>query len=846
MALLVMALLGLLGWTLAMIWLILPARISAISRRIDDLERKMREERPASPSRAADPDVVVRQTVAPPVTRPMPTAPPTAAATPDVPRVMPGPRVAPAPPTDTPATEPPPSFAWELIVGANWLNRVGVLAIVIGIALGVAYTVGHTGPLGRIAIGYASSFVLLAGGTWLERRLAYRSYAAGLVAGGWAGTYFTTYAAHAVEAARVIDSAVVAASALIAVAAAMVAYSLRYRSQTITGFAYLIAYATLALTPLSGFALVASVPLSASLLLVAQRFGWSRMATLGVISTYGVFALRGAILPGRIEAGSTAPYLALAAYWLTFEAGDILALRSRPAAPAAPVPLFALNAVGFVGASLLQLPAGEPARLSNLLATTAVAYLASAFVRARLLHGRATGDDLAAQAFSGASQGAIGVAAGLTMWAIGLRFSGSREVTALLLTAEMLFVTGVAFADRVVRIFGGVAAAVTALRALQLVAGNAPMIDWPWRMHAWVPALVLVAVVCYVNRETLRSRGIGPSGIEWGYSPAASLLALQVLASEVPAPYLGLALLGASAFLIEIGVRRAAEYRYQAYALGAIGLVVILERQLGGRAGVETLTAEAWRTLPLAVVLAYASAARLVWPRTVSRAGNDLRFGAAAAASAGTTVLVLFEWRIAAPLHAAPAWAFTALLLALIAVWRGWPGFIWQAYAVVLPAVLRAMGPIVTSPPRGAPEHAVAWAGAVIGLLFAVGVIGRRSIAARGQPSDAEDVVRISVLITASVSLPILIFREADPSIVTLTLAFAGLVLIGGGLLLGERALRLSGLAIFGLAILRLFTSDLVRLEGLTRIVSFIVSGLVLLAVSWIYTRFREEIRRYL
>ena len=528
MALLVMALLGLFGWTLAMIWLILPARISAISRRIDDLERKMREERPASPSRAADPDVVVRQTVAPPVTRPMPTAPPTAAATPDVPRVMPGPRVAPAPPTDSPATEPPPSFAWELIVGANWLNRVGVLAIVIGIALGVAYTVGHTGPLGRIAIGYASSFVLLAGGTWLERRLAYRSYAAGLVAGGWAGTYFTTYAAHAVEAARVIDSAVVAASALIAVAAAMVAYSLRYRSQTITGFAYLIAYATLALTPLSGFALVASVPLSASLLLVAQRFGWSRMATLGVISTYGVFALRGAILPGRIEAGSAAPYLALAAYWLTFEAGDILALRSRPAAPAAPAPLFALNAVGFVGASLLQLPAGEPARLSNLLATTAAAYLASAFVRARLLHGRATGDDPAAQAFSGASQGAIGVAAGLTMWAIGLRFSGSREVTALLLTAGILFVTGVAFADRVVRIFGGVAAAVTALRALQLVASNAPMIDWPWRMHAWVPAIVLVAVVCYVNRETLRSRGIGPSGIEWGYSPAASLLALQV------------------------------------------------------------------------------------------------------------------------------------------------------------------------------------------------------------------------------------------------------------------------------------------------------------------------------
>ncbi len=48
MALLVIALLGLFGWTLAMIWLIFPARISAIGRRVEDLEREMREERPAS------------------------------------------------------------------------------------------------------------------------------------------------------------------------------------------------------------------------------------------------------------------------------------------------------------------------------------------------------------------------------------------------------------------------------------------------------------------------------------------------------------------------------------------------------------------------------------------------------------------------------------------------------------------------------------------------------------------------------------------------------------------------------------------------------------------------------
>ena len=58
--------------------------------------------------------------------------------------------------------------------------------------------------------------------------------------------------------------------------------------------------------------------------------------------------------------------------------------------------------------------------------------------------------------------------------------------------------------------------------------------------------------------------------------------------------------------------------------------------------------------------------------------------------------------------------------------------------------------------------------------------------------------------------------------------------------------MRLSGLSLFLVCILKLFLYDLRQLETFYRIVSFIVLGLILVSVSWIYTRFRSGIERYL
>src|SRR5579871_3519090 len=143
---------------------------------------------------------------------------------------------------------------WEAIVGGNWLNKVGVLVLVIGITLLLGYEFGRVGPWGRVAIGLGVSLVMLMGGVLIERKALYRIFARGLIGGGWAALYFTTYAMHAVATARVIDDPFLATALLLAVSAGTISHSLRYRSQTVSGLAYFIAFGTLALADNTTFA----------------------------------------------------------------------------------------------------------------------------------------------------------------------------------------------------------------------------------------------------------------------------------------------------------------------------------------------------------------------------------------------------------------------------------------------------------------------------------------------------------------------------------------------------------------------------------------------------------------
>ncbi|MFA6569363.1 MAG: DUF2339 domain-containing protein, partial [Victivallales bacterium] len=68
-----------------------------------------------------------------------------------------------------------------------------------------------------------------------------------------------------------------------------------------------------------------------------------------------------------------------------------------------------------------------------------------------------------------------------------------------------------------------------------------------------------------------------------------------------------------------------------------------------------------------------------------------------------------------------------------------------------------------------------------------------------------------------------------------------GLSFILGGIIKDIKALRYAGLVLFTVVVLKVFFSDLSRLSQLSRIIAFISLGLVVLAGSFVYVKFRES-----
>jgi uncharacterized membrane protein len=183
-------------------------------------------------------------------------------------------------------------FSLEEALGANWLNKIGIASVVIGLAFFLAYKLQTWGPGGKVMCGFSVSIALLGGGVLLERKPTYRIFARGGIGGGWALAYFTTFAMYHLQAARILDSLAVDLMLMLMIAAGMVGHSLRYRSQTVTSLAFLLGFATLLTSHIEEpsqtvvFSLAASAILAIALVVVTTIRHWAVLELCGLIAVY--------------------------------------------------------------------------------------------------------------------------------------------------------------------------------------------------------------------------------------------------------------------------------------------------------------------------------------------------------------------------------------------------------------------------------------------------------------------------------------------------------------------------------------------------------------------------------
>lgn len=680
---------------------------------------------------------------------------------------------------------------WEALIGGNWLNKLGVLIVVVGIALFVGYSLTQMGPAGRVAIGLATGVALLATGLGLERRPGYDIFARGLTAGGWAVIYFTAYAVHAIPAARVVENPLLGFVLLLSAAATLVVFSLRYGSETVTGVAYFAAFAALLLAPRTDLTLPASIPLAASLLFVAWRWNWPRLAAGGAVFTYLAFAFS---MP-RQEM-----WLVLWVYWLMFEAFDLTVLRSTERS------LFPISASGFILCSLLIWGPGRPA-FDLYLGAASFAFLLSAIARGRL---RPTGEDIE-QLFDGGYSLAAAFSAAVAAYALLLRFHGDDVTLLLLLEAEMIVLTGRFLNLRFLRWLGAAALAAPLLSlAVQIsIAGFGGT-------HPWVTSAVLLACTLYLDRALLPS---------WAASSyAATAVVAVILIAVTNATWLGLTWMAWAASLLFITwiAESLADLRPAGWLLGAAGVLVLaIGAGLDEAHGIRW---EEWTALFIGGALAYAIMTQ------------EKHLAAYGALASGALLVALGLVRLLPEPWVGLGW----LLLAAAHILVAWVLPAFTAFPVAA-RVLGALALLVLSFVNGlgAAERAVPyefWFPLFLAsaLVFAVSL---------REPAPVAPVLIWSGALLLVLGLNRLL---ADSRGLTVAWGLEGIALLGAGFALASRHYRLSGLAVFALCILRLFLIDFSSLDTVSRILSFVLLGLLLLGGSWLYTRYRENINRYL
>jgi len=846
---------------------------------------------------------------------------------------------------------------WESVVGGSWLNKIGALVLIIGVALFLGYSFRYFGPLGRIIIGLVISLVLLGIGILTESKKRYAIFARGLLGAGWAGLYITTYAMHAMDASRIIYDPLIASVMLFVVAVGMILHSFIYRSEIVSGLAFFIGFITLAVTPLTGFSSIALFVLAFSLIVVAYKLSWNKMAVFGLVATYAIYAFKtsGLEMPRELSfVQFLFQHSILIIYWVLFEAFDLIAIKKRSSRLDLSMTIFPLNACGFLGVSFLQWSTGSNLIISHLLFMTAAAYLVSTIIRFRLMPPSASSkkDDIVTRLVGGGYEGAVTLAAALLVPFIYIRFSGLNINIALMLEAQFLFLLGLYFRLPYLR-YLSLALFIIPLGKLLVYDINQPgeIILSGLNLKYWTPLAFLSAAVFSLNRFILNSiKGLKTVLAERGYSYSAAIVIAVVLGFELHSHLLALGLLLYAITLFENGIKtNLEEFRIQAYCVAVLALFTLVFinvfdlsvsnfasrlslgltaalaylsffrfykfapsniskdesvnlRDISSGLGTILLAILCWYLLPVPLIaigwgvlallvlelgffvnlpalriqgniMAALSFGRLflanftgigetfgISHRVITVLPLALLFGYFSKKYRSVAEKLDFELYLNRIYLWAPAilffflirfefgrvlavvgWSLLVLVFVLLGTRRNNIDLRWQGYILALIVFLRSW---VTN--FNMPESLSGMFGRVVTGSIVIAIFYACQFILPRYKDELEKYGRMMFSVLATVLLTVLIFYEVQGGWLTVAWGIEAVALLSVGFPTREKSLRLSGLFLLMLCIIKLFVFDLSGLETIHRILSFIVLGLLLLGVSLIYTRFSKQIKSYL
>ncbi len=180
----------------------------------------------------------------------------------------------------------------EAFIGGNLLNKIGIIAIILGVAIGAKFAIdnNYISPLVRIILGYLTGLGLL--GVAIRLKPKYESFSAVLLGGAMTIMYFITFAAHSFYN---LFPSIVAFLLMVFFTICTVIAALQYKQQVIAVLGLVGAYAVPFLvgsdsdSALLLFAYMGVVNIGIAITAFYQN--WKLLYYLAFAFTWGIFAM---------------------------------------------------------------------------------------------------------------------------------------------------------------------------------------------------------------------------------------------------------------------------------------------------------------------------------------------------------------------------------------------------------------------------------------------------------------------------------------------------------------------------------------------------------------------------
>ena len=242
---------------------------------------------------------------------------------------------------------------WEWLVGGNWLARIGIVALILGVAFFISLAIdrGWLGEVERVALGVAGGLAFLSAGEYWRKR--YAAWAQTVAGGGLAILYLSVYGAFALYE-LISPHAAFGAFSLITVAGAVLA--VRQEAVSIAVIAILSGFATPMLLqerlPDQRLLLAYVFVLDVGVLALASFRNWRWFTLLALVGSLVLFGFWESELnptAGLAQIGITSIFLIFVGATIAFN------LVRRQAGRNFDLALITLNAAAYYGISYLLL-----------------------------------------------------------------------------------------------------------------------------------------------------------------------------------------------------------------------------------------------------------------------------------------------------------------------------------------------------------------------------------------------------------------------------------------------------------------------------------------------------------